>query len=393
MPPSDLPAAQEAVDEDLWSTFNGTETGERRQGVREFNSRELVREALRHRETERVPVDYWAAGDVTFMLSRCLGVSSKDQLLEKLGVDVRYVFPDYKGPGLRSFPDGSREDIWGVRRKTVRERSTSYEHTVHSPLSSFTTMDELEEWSPPSTDWYDYPSLRRVCETYREYATVLVGDRTNRTSVLHEAIYLRGLQKALVDPLRHPQFTHRLYEKITGFYEEFNARCFEEAGDLIDIFMIGEDLGTQQGLLVSPGTFREFIRPYLAKHVRLAKRYGIQVMFHSCGAIRDLIADLIEIGIDILNPVQVRARGIDPADLKSHFGEKLSFHGSLDIQQTLPYGSTDDVRAEVRNRIRTLGRGGGFILCSTHNLQADIPIENILAMYDEARRYGMRMAS
>jgi len=190
----------------------------------------------------------------------------------------------------------------------------------------------------------------------------------------------------LIDLLRNPQFTHRLYEKITEFYLEFNRRCFEEAGDLIDIFMMGEDLGTQEGLLVSPRVFRQFIKPYLARHVRLAKRYGIRVMLHSCGAIRALIPELVEIGIDILNPIQVRAKGMKPEELKREFGDRLSFHGGIDIQKTLPLGTPEDVRAEVRNRVQTLGKGGGYILCSTHNIQADTPIENILAMYEEAKK-------
>jgi len=323
---------------------------------------------------------------VTETLCRYFGVGSKDGLLEKMGIDLRYVFPNYIGKRLKRYDDGSYEDIWMVRRKTVKGAGGTYEHTVHSPLSSIKTIEELEDWSPPSPDCYDYSFLRSQCETNSKYATVFVGDRTNRTCVLHEAMYLRGVQKALIDPLEDPELTHRLYEKITEFYLELNRRCFEEAGDLIDIFMMGEDLGTQEGLLVSPRTFLEFIKPYLTKHVLLAKQHGIRVMLHSCGAIRDLVPDLIEMGIEILNPIQVRAKRMNPAELKMQFGDKLSFHGAIDIQRTLPYGSSDDVRAEVRNCIQTLGRGGGYILCTTHNIQSDTPIENILAVYDEAKK-------
>jgi len=351
-----------------------------------MNSKELVLEALSHKEPYRIPVDYWGTNEITNMLCRYFKVSSKDEMLEKLGVDIRYVFPRYIGPPLKKYDDGSYEDIWRVRRKVVRGAGGPYAHTVYSPLSSIKTLDELEDWSPPSPDWYDYSSLRSQCEAYSEYATVLVGDRTNRTCVLHEAMYLRGVKQALIDLLRAPEFTHRLYEKITEFYFELNKRCFEEAGDLIDIFMMGEDLGTQGGLLVSPKTFREFIKPYLSKHIQLAKRYGVKVMLHSCGAIRELIPEFIDMGIDILNPIQVRAKGMNPAELKRKFGDKLSFHGAIDIQQTLPYGKPEDVRAEVRSRIKTLGKGGGYILCTTHNIQSDTPIENILAMYDEAKK-------
>jgi len=189
-----------------------------------------------------------------------------------------------------------------------------------------------------------------------------------------------------LDLITHPEFAERLFQKITEFYLELNYRCFEEAGEKIDIFMLGDDMGTQEGLLVSPKSFRQLIRPYLTEHVRLAKRYGLRVMLHSCGAVRELIPDFIEMGVDILNPVQVRARGMRTAELKQEFGDVLSFHGSVDVQQTLPAGKPENVRAEVRERIETLGRRGGFILCSTHNIQGDTPLENILAMYDEARR-------
>ncbi|MCD6469691.1 hypothetical protein J7L29_02700 [Candidatus Bathyarchaeota archaeon] len=219
---------------------------------------------------------------------------------------------------------------------------------------------------------------------------MLVGEQTNRTCVLHAAMYLRGVKQALIDPLINSEFTRRLYEKITEFYLELNKRCFEEADGLIDIFMMGEDLGTQEGLLVSPKIFREFIKPYLAKHVQLAKRYGVKVMLHSCGAIHELIPDLIEMGIGILNPIQVRAKGMNPIELKREYGDKLSFHGGIDIQQTLPYGAPKDVRAEVRERIQTLGRGGGYILCTTHNIQPDTPLINILAMYEEAKKQSLR---
>ena len=218
---------------------------------------------------------------------------------------------------------------------------------------------------------------------------MLVGERTNRTCVLHAVMYLRGVKQALIDPSINSEFTRRLYEKITEFYLELNKRCFEEADGLIDIFMIGEDLGTQEGLLVSPKIFREFIKPYLAKHVQLAKRYGVKVMLHSCGAIHELIPDLIEMGIGILNPIQVRAKGMNPIELKREYGDKLSFHGGIDIQQTLPYGAPKDVRAEVRERIQTLGRGG-YILCTTHNIQPDTPLINILAMYEEAKKQSLR---
>jgi len=351
-----------------------------------MNPKELVLEALAHREPYRVPVDYWGTKEVDHILCQHFKVSKRDNMLKKLGVDLRYIFPDYKGPKLRKYADGSYEDIWGVRRKNIMTKKGSYEHTVFSPLSSFRILDQLESWSPPSPEWYDYDSLKKKCELYRDYAVVLVGDRTNRTSVLHAAMYLRGVQQALIDIVRNTEFAKRLFDKITDFYFEVNKRCLEAANGGIDILMMGDDMGTQEGLLISPEIFRTFIKPHLSRHAQLARRYNAKVMLHCCGAIRTIIPDLVEIGIDILNPIQVRAKGMNPAELKRDFGDKMSFHGSVDIQKTLPLGTVEDVRAEIRDRVQTLGKGGGFILCSTHNIQADTPLANILAMYDEARK-------
>jgi uroporphyrinogen decarboxylase len=299
-----------------------------------MKSKTLVLTALSHKEPKRVPVDYWGTRDIDELLCRYYRVGSKDELLKELGVDLRYVFPVYMGPKLKKYEDGSYDDLWGVRRRTLKTLKGNVEHTVFSPLKSISTIDELESWSPPSPEWYDYSSLRPQCENYQDYATVIVGDRTNRTSVLHEAMYLRGVQQALTDPIRNPEFTHRLYEKITEFYLEVNRRCFETVGDKIDIFMMGDDMGTQEGLLVSPKIFRHFIKPHLSAHVKLAKQFGLKVMLHSCGAVRKLIPDFIEMGINILNPIQVRATGMNPMELKNEFGDRLSFHGSIRSQGT-----------------------------------------------------------
>ena len=351
-----------------------------------LKSKKRVLKALAYEETDRAPIDYWATRHIDSLLCKHFGVESREEVLRKLEVDLRYVFPEYAGPELRTYADGSYDDVWGVRRKRVETSMGEYDHEISNPLSSISTIEELEVWTPPSPDWYDYDSLKRQCERFRDYATVLVDKRTNRTSVLHAAIYLRGMQQALMDLFIKPDFTRRLYRKITDFYLEVNRRCFEAAGDGIDIFMIGDDLGTQDSLIVSPKIIREFLKPMLAEHARLAEKYGLYVMLHTCGSIRNIIPDLIELGVDILNPIQVRAKNMNPEEIKVEFGDKLCFHGAVDVQWTLPYGTTKDVRAEVRERIQTLGKGGGYILCSTHNIQAGTPLENILAMYKEAKR-------
>ena len=171
-------------------------------------------------------------------------------------------------------------------------------------------------------------------------------------------------------------------KKFLDFFVEDFTRCLEASRGRIDIFWALTDLGTQSGLLQSRETFHRFIAPSLRTLAQLTHRHGVTFMFHSCGAVRDVIPDLIELGVDILNPIQPAAAGMAPEGLKRDFGTKLSFHGGIDIQYLLPLESAATVREEVRRRVGVLGKGGGYILAPSHNLQPDIPTENICAMYD-----------
>jgi uroporphyrinogen decarboxylase len=192
------------------------------------------------------------------------------------------------------------------------------------------------------------------------------------------------MQQLMMDMALNPPLVKALLEKISDYYLAHNGRIFEAGNGLIDIFMMGDDFGTQKGLLISPEMFRRYFAPKLKEFAAQAKSYGLKVMLHSCGSVRELIPDIIEIGVDILNPIQIHAKGMIPGKLKEEFGEKICFHGGIDIQHTLPFGTIQDVEREVKDRIRILGKNGGYILASTHNIQADTPTENILKMYKTA---------
>lgn len=346
--------------------------------------KERVLESISHHQTDRVPVDYWSTEEVDKKLIEYMGVSNRGELLQALGIDIRYVFPPYIGPPLRTFSDGSQEDIWGVRRKKVATASAVYSEVYYSPLSETIAPEELNDFPWPDPDWFDYSQIKNLCDKYESYAIISVDERTNRTAVLHEAIYLCGMEKIMMDLALNPSFVHKLFEEITEFYTEVNKRILKAGSGKIDILLIGDDLGTQDNLIMSPEMLRQFIFPYLKRYIDLCKEYKVRVMFHSCGAIKEIIPDLIELGIEILNPIQVRAKGMAPSELKSKFGDRLCFHGGVDIQQTLPFGKPEDVKKEVRERINTLGKEGGYILAPTHNFQEEVPLENIIAFYQEA---------
>ena len=194
------------------------------------------------------------------------------------------------------------------------------------------------------------------------------------------------MENVLLDMIERPDMAHYLIEKFTAFYCEDINRALEATNRGFDIYCEWSDFGTQRGLLISTRLFREFLAPYLKRMIDLCHSAGVKFMLHSCGAIRDLIDDFIALGVDILDPIQVAARGMEPAGLKRAFGERLAFHGGICTQRTLPFATPQDVRGEVLNRIATLGAGGGYILASSHDISADTPPANVVAMYDPELR-------
>ena len=359
-----------------------------------MTSRERVLCALAHREPDRVPVDFWAAPEVSQRLRRHLNLATNEDLLERFAVDLRVVEgPSYIGQQMSASPDGTVLDLWGVPRKPVivgaGEAAATYMEVTRPPLARAATIAEIEAYPAwPSPDWWDYPALAHQCRRHAGFAVVNAGDRKDRTAQLKPAMYLRGVEQVMLDLGDNPALLQAIIARITEYFLEYNRRVFEAAPGLIDIFMMGDDFGMQQGPLMSLDMWRKFLRPGFRKYIELAHSYGIEVMHHTCGSVRALIPDFIECGLDILQSVQPRAAGMDLGELKRDFGRDLCFHGSIDIQETLPRGTPAQVREEVRRRMEAGKPGGGFIICTAHNLQPDTPTENILALFDAFREYG-----
>ncbi len=348
--------------------------------------RHRVLTALAHQRPDRTPWDYWATDEVTRRLMARLGAASKEELLRILDVDLRYVAgPSLVGQELRRYPDGSVEDLWGVRRleKTVGDEGWSYKHVVQSPLATAETPADVEAYARwPSADWWDYSDLRAQCLAHEGYAVVNAGDRLDRTAQLKPMMYLRGMEQTYVDLAESPVLAQAIIERIAAYYLDYNRRVFEAAGDLVDIFMMGDDFGTQQGPMMSLAMWRRYFRPGFASFIALAHQYGLKVMHHTCGSVVDLIADFIECGLDILQSLQPRAAGMDLGRLRREYGRDLCFHGGIDIQGVLPHGTPEDVREHVRRQREAAGHEGGYILCTAHNIQADTPVENVLALFE-----------
>jgi len=283
---------------------------------------------------------------------------------------------------------GERLDIWGRKLRLVESQAGTYEEIGTWPLADASSVDELKRHPWPEPDWWDFRALPDAIHQLDQEQECHLRYRAG--SIFEIGWQLRGMEQFLGDLVLSPAIPAYIMDRLTDVTVELTRRVLALAGERLDMVYIYDDLATQNGLMISKETWRRDIRPRHARIVEVSKEHGKQVMFHCDGAIRQLIPELIEMGVDVLNPIQVSAKHMEPAQLKGEFGDRLSFHGGIDIVQTLPRGSREDVEREVRERIETLGARGGYILAGTHHIQADTPLSNVFAMYDVALRRGAR---
>jgi uroporphyrinogen decarboxylase len=375
-----------------------------------MTSRERVVAALKHREPDRVPVDIGGGSSTSISveaneaLKRHLGVEGRsgelstlfrvaaldEKVMLRLGSDCRPL--RLKSPQRWSPPPsepGTCVDIWGVTRKLQKYGENGYYwEIVCNPLAD-ATVEDLDHYAWP--DPFDpgfTAGLRAEAEALFKNTEYAVEASCGFSSFWEQASYLRGLEQLLMDLLVNRRFVEALMDKLAELNFALTERFLKEAGEFIQVFRTNDDLATQSGLMMSPDTYRSRLKPYHKRYYDFVKsRTSAAIVYHSCGNIIDVIDDLAETGVDAINPVQVSAMP-DTAKLKAQFGGKITFWGGIDTQRVLPFGSVDDVAAEVRRRIRDLAPGGGFVLTAVHCIQPDVPPENILAMADAAKKYG-----
>ncbi len=366
----------------------------RRESQESLCSRERVEVALSHKEPDRVPIDFWATEEARSRLLVDLDLRSEDELLDLFGVDLGVIRgPSLVGLELERFADGSFRDLWGVVRKPVSFGTGSfrgsYSEVTVSPLKGITRVDEVEAYDGwPSADWWDYSDVAEDCRRHGGKCVVFAGDRLDRTAQLKTAMYLRGMKDTLRDLHANPEIARCIFRHIVDYFLDYNERVFEAADGLIDIFMMGDDFGTQSGPMMPNRIWTEYLEDGFKAFIRLAHRYGARVMHHTCGSVRSLIPIFIQDGLDILQSLQPRAAGMELGSLKRDFGDRLSLHGSVDIQHTMPRGTPEQVREEVRNRMANGKPGGGFIICTAHNVQVDAPTANVLALIKAYHEFG-----
>lgn len=380
-----------------------------------LSSRDRVLAAISHRQPDRIPVDFWAAGEVFTQLQQALNLPDKEAVMKFAGADLRYFNgPAYigataqgpagksaaaQGPAGEALPPGVVSDHWGVLRQvsTVsgqrRDGTTytwTYKHLHKAPLADATTVEQIERHPWPTADMWDYSNVRSACGAIRDSGSCVVAgaDRLDRTAQLKPAMYIRGTEQFMADLVLEPQIADCLLEHISDYYLQYNRRFFEAAGGTIDIFFMGDDMGTQASTWVSPEMYRRFFKRRFAAYCDLAHRHGMKVMYHTCGNVAPLVGDFIEAGLDILQSLQPAALGDQLPVLKREYGKDLSFQGGIDIQNVLPSGTPADVAEHVRQRAAMLGAGGGYIFGTAHNILPDTPTENILALIEAYREFG-----
>ncbi|WP_227761912.1 uroporphyrinogen decarboxylase family protein [Zhaonella formicivorans] len=380
-----------------------------------MNSRERALMALQHKEPDRIPFDL--AGTVTTgihhiaykNLLNYLGISKEEvkvaeihqqlaavheDVLQRLKVDFRPVFSKLPSGWYPEFKEDDYYthfiDQWGIGWRMPKDGGLYYDLESH-PWANFTSPEEVANYRVP--DPTDPARLDGVAEEARQLA-----DSTNAALCLagvsagfmEMAYWLRGYEQFFIDLASNPKMAHAILDKTVEIKIKYWEKALQLLGDLIDVVVEADDFASQYGMIISPDTYRKFIKPRQKELFDTIKKNSKAfICFHSCGSVYNIIPDLIEVGVDALNPVQVSATNMDSKKLKKEFGDVLTFWGGgVDTQRILNHGTPQQVKDEVKRRIEDFAPGGGFVFTPVHNVQADVPPENYMAMWEAWEEYG-----
>ena len=376
-----------------------------------LSHRERVLIALNHEAPDRVPLDL--GGRVATLtdgayqrLKDHLGISGgierinneytvdviDERIMELFDTDFRRVF--IGGPQPKIAADGSFVNQWGVLQKKVGQRFGSYvghySEFASTPLRN-ASIEDVENY--PWPDPYDprrVEGLKEKAEHLFHHTDYAISAATPCGGLLEYGMFLCGFDQFPVDLMLNKEFAGKLIEKVYEVQRGLFEVYLDAVGSYIQMIEMHDDYGMQTGLLISPALYREIIKPYHVKLIQLIRsKTSAKIFHHTCGAVVDIVDELIDSGVDVLNPVQPNPKGMgDPNALKKRFGARICFHGGIDEQHVLPHGNVADVRREVEKRIRGLAPGGGYILAAAHNVQVDTPPENVVAMFEAAKELG-----
>lgn len=354
--------------------------------------RQRVLAVLNRQPVDRLPVDIWHTDEILQMLTERYRAKNDLDLYKQMEIDkIVWVFPIYNAPnqegstGSLHFGDATRS-MWGTPLRAVQAGEALYHEFAAAPLAEYETPDSLDSYPFwPDPDCFDYEQMTGLA---RRAATdfAVIGPWVSFFEIYCQ---MRGLETALMDVVTNPDLVEAALDRIEACQTAMMRRFLDDAAEWIDLVFISDDMGCQNSLLMSLEAWDHFFKDRLARWCDLIHGYGLKVFFHSDGAVEPLIPRLIDCGIDVLNPIQHACPGMEMGELKRKYGRHVIFHGGIDNQQVLPRGTPEDVRAETRRCIKTLGASGeGYIVCSCHNIQPGTPMENILAMLQIALEPG-----
>jgi len=352
-----------------------------------MNSRERVLTALAHAEPDRVPINYMANPEIDERLKAHYGLAKGDDegLRRVLGVDFRCVEAPYVGPKLHADVPDRTIDTWGIHRRWIEHTAGGYWDYCDWPLRE-ATLEEVEAWPMPRPDDHDYSRVTEACGRMGDYC--LAAGSGGWCDIINMTGMLRTMEQVMVDFATDDPAGLLLIDRRLEITREILRRTLEAGHGRFDFLWLGEDLGSQRGPLISLAMFRKHIRPRMQRFVDLGKHFGIPVMVHSCGSSSWAFDDFIEMGISVVDTLQPEAKDMAPVYLKARYGDRLAFHGMISTAGPVAYGTVDDVVKSVRETLDVMMPGGGYCLAPTHMLQSNSPTENVVAMYDAARRYG-----
>ncbi|MHB1416601.1 MAG: uroporphyrinogen decarboxylase family protein [Chloroflexota bacterium] len=371
--------------------------------------RERVLTALAHKEPDRVPIDLGSTrctsihADGHARLRQHLGLQGgedvitdkimrpvlvDERILQRLDVDVRGLFIGFPSTSRDAQLSPTRwRDEWGVEREMPP--GSLYYDLVHSPLQGEITLQDIVNYPWPDPDdagrYHGLVERAKALRASTDCAIIF----NMASGFVHVAQYLRGFQEWFTDLLLDPKLAVALMDAICEVNMAIVAKALPMVRDYVDLVFTGDDIGHQNSPLVAPELYRKLIKPGHKRYFDLVHSLtDAKVLYHTCGDVYPLIPDLIDMGIDAITPVQVTAKDMDPAKLKREYGDKMAFWGAVDSHRVLPFGTVEDVKREVELRIQQAAHGGGYIVDAVHNIQPDVPPENIIAMYDHTREYG-----
>ena len=345
-----------------------------------MTSRERVLTTFDHKEPDRVPM--WCGASEEFWAKAKNTLGLEDEALRvRFHDDFRRVFAPYKGNHKPLAPGVTYRTPFGIDRHGL-----GYGQPINHPLSE-ATVAQIHNYPWPDSCDVDVSNVKADAQRYGRQYAILGGDWS---PFWHDAIDLLGMENLLIKMHLEPEVVDAVFMHLVDYYAGSSQRIFDAASDEIDIFFIGNDLGSQTGPLVGEDLFRRFVLPHIKRLVDLGHSYGLKVMMHCCGGFAQLIPSLIEIGLDGLHAVQPSCCGMDLQTLKSQFGDKIVFNGGIDSHHILIEGDPDYVRQKTREVLSIMMPGGGYIAGASHDtILGETTVENVLAMFDTVKEYGV----